>query len=434
METTVGQTAPIGPGIGPGIGGAIGPGVDAGIGTRARGLSGSAMLVPFIVFYVVAFPKAGIKLFDVPITFGYVMSVALLALAGLRGRSLSIPLDRLLIYLACMAIGAWSALVVRVNGTDSVGYTISYFISLLYLPAFGLIVFSDLILDEHIHRVERALVWAVRFVMLYGILLFAFRQVTGKWIEIPYLTVNAGDLGDLDNKYIDRGGIFKLISTYNNGNIFGVSMCMLAPLYLRLENKPIFRIPLYVALFLTLSRTVWIGILFILMGRGLSNRIRPLTLISLAMGLMLGLVMVYFLLQFLGRDLSFIFDSNLGGRAYQIDAIGNAQIIPDHQTSALPEIVYAGVLTYFGYPGLILFVGHLLTPPALLRLEGTRLLSPSPASACLQGLLIYLVLAGSDAAFSYIPVMMIFWMVAGMGFWYAHKQLDGTAELGAHTG
>ncbi len=37
-------------------------------------------------------------------------------------------------------------------------------------------------------------------------------------------------------------------------------------------------------------------------------------------------------------------------------------------------------------------------------------------------MLLYLLLAAADAAYSLIPVMMIFWMVAGMGFWYAHRQ------------
>ena len=46
------------------------------------------------------------------------------------------------------------------------------------------------------------------------------------------LTVNAGDLGELDSsKFNQRGSVSKLISTYNNGNIFGVCTLMLFPIF-----------------------------------------------------------------------------------------------------------------------------------------------------------------------------------------------------------
>ena len=53
----------------------------------------------------------------------------------------------------------------------------------------------------------------------------------GKFIEIPFLTVNAGDYGTLEStKHINRGGYLKLISTYNNGNVYGVATLILLPL------------------------------------------------------------------------------------------------------------------------------------------------------------------------------------------------------------
>ena len=78
---------------------------------------------------------------------------------------------------------------------------------------------------------------AVLFVSAYGIFLFFYKLGTGSFIEIPYLTVNAGDLGELEGKSIDRGGIFKLISTYNNGNVYGISILILLPLYAHLEKR-----------------------------------------------------------------------------------------------------------------------------------------------------------------------------------------------------
>lgn len=382
----------------------------------------SNALVIFLTFFIIAFPKGGLKIYGIPLTFGYIFTAVMMLIAMLRAGSLSIPIDRLLAFAPCLLLGMWSALVVAVNGTESVGFTLAYFISVLYLPLFGLMVFSPLLLDEHYRRMEQAFLWAVRFVVVYGLFLFFFRQLTGSWIEIPYLTINVDDAGQLDDKYINRGGIFKLISSYNNGNIFGVSLAIMAPLYLRLESHKVLKWALYAALFLTLSRTVWIAAFLIMGLAALSNGVRPLTVLYLTFGIFVAGSVVIGLLDFLGRDVSFIFDSHLGGRANQLQVLENIHVIPEVAVSALPEIVYLGALQYFGVPGLLLFVLHLLMCPLLLAAEGVRLLSPSRASACLQGLLVYAIIAAADAAFSYIPVMMIFWMIAGMGFWYAHRQ------------
>ena len=404
------------------MGTTIMPGASAFRERQAVSLMGPILSI--LLFYTIAFPKGGIKVGDVPLTIGYALTGALLILSLLRGSRLSLPFDRLLAILPCLFLGLWSAFVVTVNGTQSIGFTISYFISALYLPIFGLTFFSSLILDEHHNRIERTLLWAVRFIVVYGIFLFIFRQVTGHWIEVPYVTVNAADIGQLDDKHINRGGIFKLISTYNNGNIFGVAVAIMAPIYLRLEPSKLLRIALYAALFLTLSRTVWIGAILILLLRATSQGIRPLTLLYLSAGLMLIAGMIAFLLNLLGTDLSFVFDSNLGGRTNQLTVLDHIRFIPQDAVGELPEIVYAGILEQFGIPGLLLFIAHLSLPPFLLRLQGVRLLSVSRAAACQQGMLLYMVLAAADAAYSFIPVMMIFWMVAGMGFWYARRQTE----------
>jgi len=389
---------------------------------RRHGVVLTGAILTFLTFFTIAFPKGGIKIYEIPITFGYLFTAAMLLWAMLRADGLSIPLDRLLAFAPCLLLGLWSALVVAINGSESFGYTLSYFTSVLYLPLFGLAFFAPAILDDHGHRIERAIVWAVRLIVVYGIFLFLFKQFTGSWIEVPYLTVNVADAGQLDDKFINRGGVFKLISTYNNGNIFGVSLAILAPLYLRLENRKILHWAVYAAMFLTLSRTAWIAAIMIMALRSLSKGVRPITLLYLAGGILLAGAAVVGLLSFLGRDLGFIFDSDLGGRADQLRVLNDISLIPDEPVSALPEIVYLGVLEFFGLLGLALFVAHLLVPSLILMAEGVRIFSLSRASACLHGLLIYLVIAGADAAYSYIPVMMIFWMVAGMGFWYARRQ------------
>lgn len=384
---------------------------------------GAVAVLLFCVFYMLAFPKAGIKLSDVPLTFGYVLTVPTLMIALLRTRGQgSLPVDRLAAYTACLLMAGWSAIFVVYNGVASVGFAISYFVALVYLPLFGLMVFSPLIMDEFEPKVERVIVWALRLVVVFGLFLFVFKFLTGRWIEIPLLTVNAGDVGQLDEKHINRGGIFKLISTYNNGNLLGVSMCIIGPLYLRLERAPVLRGLFYLMLLLTLSRTVWIGLMLLILARTLSEPIDIRTILSLLLGMLGAVLMVYAMLLLLHHGLDFILDANLGGRLDQIVSISDAALVPRLPLSSLPEIVYIGILAYFGYVGIVFFLGMILVVPTLLTMHGVPVLSTSRASACLQGLLIYVLLSFSDAAFNLIPVVMIYWIVAGSGLWYVRYQ------------
>lgn len=398
-------------------------------GARSRiGVFGAA--TAFLMFYMIALPKGGIKVAGVPLTIGYAFTPLLALLAMARGRGLSIPVDRLLALLPPVALALWSALVVHINGAESTGSLISYFVSVVYLPFFGLIAFSPLLLDDRRQLIERTFVWAIRFIVVYGIFLFVFKQTTGRWIEIPYLTVNIADVGQLDDKLIRRGAFFKLISTYNNGNIFGVCVMLMAPLYCLLEERRILRAALYLALFLTLSRTAWIGMALLFTIRSLARGVRPSTILYLLISSALAVVILSFTVTAMGRDMSFLWDRNLGGRIAQLDVLSDMRIIPYEVFTSLPEIAYLGAIKYFGIPGLFLFVAFLAVVPAILWLEGVPFLSLNPASACQQGLLIYMIIACSDAAFGFIPVMMVFWMIAGMGLWYAHYQarLEGLAR------
>jgi hypothetical protein len=379
----------------------------------------------FLVFFALAFPKGGFKIYGTPITFGYLFTPVLVLFALSRARTVTFPLDRLAVIAGAAVLTGWSAVTVAINGlvgADS-GLTLAYFVSVAYLPVFGMVAFSGLTMDEFAGRIEQALLWAVRFAAAYGVFLFFFKMLTGQWIEVPFLTVNVDDVGQLDNKYIARGAIFKLISTYNNGNIFGVSMAILGPLYWSLEKSKVLRGVFCVAALLTLSRTSWIGLTLMLVMKAQAGR--RLTMSSVLLGVMALLVAAAGVLggmALMGADLSFLTDRELGGRAYQLDQAFGAGLVGDHPVSAIVEIVYASVAYNYGWAGLVLFVLYLALPAVLLRARGVRLLGSGPASACLQGLTIYLVLAGSDGVFTYIPVMMIFWMIAGLGLWYARLE------------
>ena len=111
----------------------------------------------------------------------------------------------------------------------------------------------------------------------------------------------------------------KLISTYNNGNIFGVCTLMLFPIFYKNTKSKLKIFIVVLALLLTLSRTVWIGLFFYFLFL-YRNQVLKLVKIYLLGGLILlimGTVIMTRYFQY-GSLQGFIFDANLGGRILQI--------------------------------------------------------------------------------------------------------------------
>lgn len=378
----------------------------------------------FSVFFMISFPKGGLKINEVPITIGYLLTVPLLAFSAASFTRNKISFQRSICAFACILLTLWSAVAYTRLGGQSPSFALAYFISILYIPIFCLLFFSQVTLGKWRFSLEKCLKYSVRFLALYAIVLFVFKYVTGNWIEIPYLTVNAADVGQLDEKHINRGGIFKAISTYNNGNIFGVCMIILMPLYNRIESKSIFKLLFIAALILTLSRTVWIGLIIGIIFIAISNGLKFLQVFYVFMASLFVGSAIYGVVILLGFDSSFLVDRNFGGRLDQFTYLSDAQFIPNKAGIDLPEIVYLGIIHNYGYFGLLLFLFVMLSPYWAMKSLGTRLFSERLPSACMQGVLIYLILAMSDAAFNYIPTMLIFWMIGAWGIWYAEPSLS----------
>jgi hypothetical protein len=266
--------------------------------------------------------------------------------------------------------------------------------------------------------------WAIRFVTAYAIALFIYKYLTGTWIEIPYLTVNAADVGQLDEKHINRNGIYKAISTYNNGNIFGICMLIMMPLYNRIEARLIFKVIFVLALILTLSRTIWIGLLIAIPLIAISNGVKLVQAAYIIFALLFVGVMIYFVMILLGADSGFLVDRELGGRLYQFSFLTDATLLPGQRAIDLPEIVYLGIIYNYGYSGLMLFLLALLAPIWAIKSLGVEFFTKRRSSACMHGMVIYLIVAMSDAAFNYIPTMLIFWMIGAWGIWYAEPSAN----------
>ena len=377
----------------------------------------AALLLTFIVLL----PKGGVKMAGIPLTVGYAL---LFLLAGISlsaytytGRIRWIGQRQFICLTAFFPFFVLSTVKIFGAGFKSLGFMISFYVSLFVIPVTFLLLFYHPLKRVSFDLILRLLLKFVFFTAIYGIFLFFFKLYTGAFIEIPLITVNVGDVGELDNKHIDRGGIFKLISTYNNGNLYGVCMLMLLPLFNYFESQTYRRLILKLALLLTLSRTVWIGLLLFEVLNFLflkKKTIKSVSTIVLVVALIMAIVLVG--LSLLERDVTFLADRSLGGRSEQIEDFFRSTFLPDFNRSfeVIQEMVYFSVADNFGWLGLIFFFLYLSTPLILFLLRKVpQPTSPTKKTLAL-GLVLYHIAAFVDGAILLIPVMAIYWLVVGL--------------------
>ena len=303
-----------------------------------------------------------------------------------------------------------SAASILINGIDNVGFSASFVISFFFLPYGLLLAFSNSIETLDIDLVYRLIRRGVWYVTIYGIFLFVYRISTGKLIEIPFLTVNWHDLGSVEYKCNGRGMLFKLISTYNNGNIFGIALLIFLPIYCFLEKSPWKKIVVKAALFLTLSRTVWAGLiafefLYDLVVMRKIKFVLPKLIFSI-----LGICMCAFLF---GYSLDFIFDKSLGSRVSQFDVLQRMSILPDKPFEGFAEITYLAMIYQLGFLGLLTFLIAVIGPLVLIKIRVPYF--ESERAAFLLGPIIYLIVSFSDGAILLIPIMAFYWIVISLG-------------------
>lgn len=220
-----------------------------------------------------------------------------------------------------------------------------------------------------------------------------------------------------------RGRFFKLISTYNNGNLYGVATLLLLPLYLQMESSRTRRLIVRIALMLTLSRTVWVGVILnevLSLGVALLGQVKTFPVLYLgaarrrftAVAATLGLVVVA--LGFTGIQsgllLRFVFDPTGGNRIAQLQVAGDTTLLPAYALYGFGEVLYASAAQYWGLAGLFAFTLIMISPLIVLLWDPGILKAPLKRAA-LKGLVIYIVMAGADGALDFIPVMAFYWFV-----------------------
>lgn len=373
----------------------------------------------FLTFFVLL-PKGGLKMGPVPLTWGYVI-LGLTAIPMAAARLLVLPLR-----LDPLNFVGWASVVpfqilflysYLANGVAEPQYALSTFTSFFLLPPMFLLVYPPFLKWVDPHRFARYFCFCILAAALFGIFLFFLHPLTGHFIEIPYLTVNAADVGQLEKtKHIARAGIMKLISTYNNGNLYGVATLILLPLYFVLERKPWRRNAVRVALVLTLSRTVWVGLILeqvlslaAQMPRILREfpllRVGPVVKRAIGIAALAGMVVVGLLLG--SMNLAFLFDPTLGGRS-GIFVPSGASLLPAQPLTGFSEVIYGSALVNFGILGLFAVLLIFLTPAVMAVSLPAMQLQPTRRAAA-KGLILYAIISVSDGAANLIPVMVFYW-------------------------
>lgn len=378
-------------------------------------------LAALLVVFLVLFPKGGIKLGPLPITWGYLL-LGVAAPPLLLVRLLALPLSvRKTAGLALLSLVPFQLLFLyagEVYGVDNAPFTVSTATNLFALPLLFLYIFPAFLSYVDGRSLSFWLRWSIVMAAAWGIFLFFWHTSTGHYIEIPYLTVNAGDYGELEQtKHIARGNFFKLISTYNNGNLYGVCMLILLPLFNALERSFWRRSLLKLALLMTLSRSVWVGMVLEQM---LSIAVLGLKQIPTfprvyldkagkrITAVVLTVIFVLFGLLFNSSSLAFLFDSTAGGRTSKVAGFGDLTWLPSRALYGFDEVLYFSAAQYWGYLGFLAFLLMMIAPLLLLLKDRTALEDPLRRAA-LKGLVLYIFLAVMDGAYNFIPTMAFYY-------------------------
>ncbi|WP_058835979.1 hypothetical protein [Luteimonas abyssi] len=380
----------------------------------------SHLLLNATVVAMIAFPKSGFALGGIPFNTLYLIAAAglpllflYLALNGARWR-----ITRSDLYLMLL-VPFWLlfALTTMSNGIGAMASYAGYVSALIVMPVFFFALFKTAT-DQQIASALGVAKVCIRFAAAYGVVLFAFKTATGSFFELPGLTTTFGAEKTLEERMNDRGALSKLVSTYNNGNIYGVCMLMLLPLYKELERSRLWFALVVISIVLTLSRTSWLLLMaFFLLDTFASSRTVSVKRIAVG-GFLLSFasLAIVIMMRYMERDSAFLLDSSLGGRSSYLRILFDADLIASEALAFSYEIPYVSIAEFIGLLGIPLFllffsnivlnIGCLISDDARDRIR---------KRAC-HGCFLYFLATFSDAALILVPTFAIFSFLAFLSF------------------
>lgn len=241
---------------------------------RAKNKAVNNRLLLLTIIVNVLIPKAGIKIGEIPLTLGNVLLAVLLieSFIYMLNERLSVKKNELIILLGVFYFSF--VLIMSCLFSDaSITSTIPFFVTLSVYPLTYFAIKKFVTSREYVQEIFGVIYTCVLIVFAYMFIQFVFGIGN---TAIPGVTVNYSDYilnptGWWLQKSNAYGESSKFFSTYQNGNVFGLSILLLFPIIFRLpntifKNKAILLVLFLIACFLTGSRTVVLGcILYLLL-------------------------------------------------------------------------------------------------------------------------------------------------------------------------
>lgn len=229
------------------------------------------LFVLYLIFNIL-FPKSGIKINGIPLTIGSVIYIVILPISiilfAYRGYKLY-KTEIIIIY----SIIYWTLRLALLHENVDTSQLLSFFSCLCVYPLIYFVVPVFINTDQKISHFIRIVNLIVTIIMIYSIIqgVFGIDKTT-----IPGLSVNYNDYINNPNNWwmlknnsfngSDFSGSYKIVSTYQNGNLFGVNLLLFFPItYYSAKNKRtklILLILFLISCILCGSRTIYITIIF----------------------------------------------------------------------------------------------------------------------------------------------------------------------------
>ncbi len=228
-------------------------------------------LIFWAVMVNVLIPKAGFKIGGIPITLGNILLFLLLIRTCIKPFRIKIKDKNFMFLFLLFPLYCFLRILIpSIAGTLEVSSAFSLMAASSVYPLIFPVIITKIRDDNQLETLTKVITACLFITMIYDILQAIFGIAA---VQIPGITVNYSDYANAPGhwwllKYNGGSDNSKIFSTYQNGNLYGVNMLMFYPLfslYFR-KNKGIFICALMVVLFsiivfLTGSRTVWIGAL-----------------------------------------------------------------------------------------------------------------------------------------------------------------------------
>lgn len=369
-----------------------------------------------LLILLVAFPKGGILISNIPLSWGYFLIIFLSPLIPIRCIELlfRMRVNRFKFILSLLILPFQLYLLISFYGAGvfSIGFAFSMLANFVVLPWLLLSGTALTFSKSDIINLLKLFIYSIRFIVIFGIINFLFKHQFDYFLDIPGITSILGSEVNLESKFNDRGGIFKLFSTYANGNIYGVCALMMLPLYNMFEKNKLYVNLFKLTICLTLSRTAWIGlIIYEILNYIFSGQYNYKTMKKLLLIFSFIILSIICLSTIMEWDVNILFDTELGGRANPFLQFQNASLFSNQPFGGIGEIVYPSVAEQLGWIGLILFI-IFMTSPILITLLPSVIKSDPYISVLRISLILYLILCFSDGAIQFIPVMSIYWGIS----------------------